>query len=171
MSPLSPIIWPFEASAEWISRRHVILCSLHNAGSNLALQEAPRKPLTVNWRDIQATIHGQPSRGSKSTQPTASVDSDHETTSLKHPDPVQDGLNWLDEGHPDLRSSTSTHFDLAAEFDIERYLHILADRVDATERSDGPTSTREVARKMDEMSSKAAADSVVPKEDEWGSWA
>ena len=41
----------------------------------------------------------------------------------------KDGLDWLDEGLPDLSSVSHHHFDLAKEFNISRYLNILADEV------------------------------------------
>jgi len=44
------------------------------------------------------------------------------------------GLDWLDEGLPDLSSVSHHHFDLAKEFVISRYLDILADEV----TSEGP---------------------------------
>jgi hypothetical protein len=38
-----------------------------------------------------------------------------------------DGLGWLDEEHPNLSTVSHHHFDLEQEFDIRRYLDILAD--------------------------------------------
>ncbi|KAJ7817489.1 hypothetical protein B0H14DRAFT_2601991 [Mycena olivaceomarginata] len=72
---------------------------------------------------------------------------------------------------PDLRGSSTSRFDLAAEFDIEKYLHVLADSITAAKetpvdaRHHGPTNGK------GGTSSKAAADSVATKADEWGSWA
>ncbi|KAJ7861742.1 hypothetical protein B0H14DRAFT_3616599, partial [Mycena olivaceomarginata] len=119
------------------------------------------KPVTVNWRDIRETIHG--------VENTYAEDS--EGTPLTPHDPANDGLDWLNDPLPDLRGSSTSRFDLAAEFDIEKYLHVLADSITAAKetpvdaRHHGPTNGN------GGMSSKAAADSVAPKADEWGSWA
>ncbi|KAJ7330403.1 hypothetical protein DFH08DRAFT_815310 [Mycena albidolilacea] len=86
-------------------------------------------------------------------------------------------VNWCDiretiHGRPNSgRGSSTSRFDLAAEFDIEKYLHVLADSITAAKetpvdaRHHGPTNGN------GGTSSKAAADSVAPKADEWGSWA
>jgi hypothetical protein len=50
-------------------------------------------------------------------------------------DPEADPLKWLDDGLPDLSGFEHRYFDLAAEFDISRYIQILADSV-----SDGTTA-------------------------------
>ena len=41
--------------------------------------------------------------------------------------PANDGLEWLNDGLPDLRSSPSKGF--RGEFDIQKYLHILRDNI------------------------------------------
>ncbi|KAJ7513225.1 ribonuclease H-like domain-containing protein [Mycena galericulata] len=132
--------------------------------------EVRRKPLTVNWRDIQATIHGKPSVATNGAPRTERVESDQDsaTSPLQHPDPV-DGLSWLDDGLPDLRTSSNTQFDLAAEFDIKKYLHILADSILMPEEADGETR-KEPARQPTGLGAKAAAESAAPKDDDWGSW-
>ncbi|KAJ6475879.1 hypothetical protein DFH09DRAFT_952559, partial [Mycena vulgaris] len=134
-------------------------------------QEAPSKPVTVNWRDIRETIHGK-----LNTDPINMGDSDNLAAesakpALKHHDPVQDGLNWLNEGLPDLRSTSSKHFDLAAEFDIQRYLHILANNIEGPAEAPGPAHSENKMTRWNGLgSSKAVADSVAPKADEWSSW-
>ncbi|KAJ7746234.1 hypothetical protein B0H14DRAFT_3605957 [Mycena olivaceomarginata] len=127
--------------------------------------ERPSKPVTVNWRDIRATIHGTPNADKTSVDAENAV---LETATLEPVDPAHDGLGWLDDGLPDLRSTSNRQFDLAAEFDIKQYLHILANSVEGvSEVSDAGKSDRmEDGRR----SLKAAADSVAPKEDEWNSW-
>ncbi|KAJ7893778.1 hypothetical protein B0H13DRAFT_1470584, partial [Mycena leptocephala] len=88
--------------------------------------EAPSKPVTVNWRDIRATIHGKPAEQKFINTENAGADSEE----ILHPvDPVHDGLDWLNDGLPDLRSTTTQHFNLEAEFNIQQYLHILADSI------------------------------------------
>ncbi|KAF8126241.1 hypothetical protein K438DRAFT_1647533 [Mycena galopus ATCC 62051] len=133
------------------------------------LQEGPRKPVTVNWRDIQATIHARPNvdKDSIITENTNSLD----ITTLDPVDPANDGLDWLNEGRPDLRTSAKDKFDLAAEFDIKQYLHILADSIEGmAETSEAGTSDRECGSESNRASLKAVADSAAPKEDEWSSW-
>ncbi|KAJ7877234.1 hypothetical protein B0H14DRAFT_2342429, partial [Mycena olivaceomarginata] len=125
--------------------------------------EAPSKPVTVNWRDMRATIHG-----------TSNVNQNTETTDaevLDPQDPVKDGLDWLNDGLPDLRTSSSSHFDLASEFDIEKYLHILADSIEGDGLTEDRNCDRERRKNTSTVSSKAAADSMTPKADEWESWA
>ncbi|KAJ7450603.1 hypothetical protein FB451DRAFT_1052135, partial [Mycena latifolia] len=131
-------------------------------------QEVQSKPVTVNWRDIKATIHGKP----QVLSPVEWTDSESETSPLRHHDPVKDGLSWLNDGLPDLRSSPTQHFDLAAEFDIARYLHVLADSIqEPGNPANGDTVVREPLQNNDGVNTKAAASTVAPKADEWGSWA
>ncbi|KAJ7873579.1 hypothetical protein B0H13DRAFT_1614244, partial [Mycena leptocephala] len=128
-------------------------------------KERPSKPVTVNWRDIRATIHGTPNTDKPS------VDSELPETTFEPVDQVHDGLSWLDDGLPDLRNTSNRQFDLAAELDIRQYLDILADSVGvASEVSDTGKSDRELRMEGGRLSLKAAADSFAPKEDEWSSW-
>jgi hypothetical protein len=55
----------------------------------------------------------------------------------------KDGSDWLDEGLPHLSSVSHHHFDLAKEFDIHRYLDVLADEVtsDAPRRNIAPMAS------------------------------
>ncbi|KAJ7231083.1 hypothetical protein C8J57DRAFT_1581220 [Mycena rebaudengoi] len=125
------------------------------------------RPVTVNWRDMRETIHGSPNSGHK---PGATAS---ETSSLKHHDPVEDGLSWLNEGLPELRTSAlaRAQFELASEFDIDLYFHILADRIEGAHQAstavNSDSSPGDAA--MVETSLKASADSVALNADEWGS--
>ncbi|KAJ6524604.1 hypothetical protein DFH09DRAFT_872331, partial [Mycena vulgaris] len=92
-------------------------------------QEALSKPVTVNWRDIRETIHGKLNAEPINMGDSDKLAAESAKPTLKHHDPVQGGLNWLNEGLPDLRGTSSKHFDLAADFDIQWYLHILANNI------------------------------------------
>jgi len=74
----------------------------------LDFQVKPRKPVTVNWRDIRKTIDSSSAVAGAKTGPVPD-------------DPLKDPLAWLDDGLPDLSSSNFQHFDLALQFDIGRY--------------------------------------------------
>jgi hypothetical protein len=85
--------------------------------------------VTVNWRDIRATIQ-QTTLSVKKDANLASEYSDSETKSseMSTPDdPVEDPLKWLDDGLPDLSGYSHHEFDLALQFDIHRYVDILAE--------------------------------------------
>ena len=60
------------------------------------------------------------------------LDPDHpaelEGSTIATTDPEED---WLDEGLPDLSSISHHYIDLTKEFDISRYLDILADEVNS----------------------------------------
>jgi hypothetical protein len=79
-------------------------------------------------------------------------------------------LDWLNDGLPDLRSTTTQHFNLEAEFDIQQYLHILADSIEGTTEGSGVNYEKELRNETGRVSLKAAADSVAPEADEWSSW-
>ncbi|KAJ6517019.1 hypothetical protein DFH09DRAFT_1431101 [Mycena vulgaris] len=102
------------------------------------VDHSPSKPVTVNWRDIRDTIHGKLNADPINMGDSDNLDAESVKPALKHHDPVQDGLNWLNEGLPDLRSTSSKHFDLAAEFDIQWYLHILANNIEGPAEAPGP---------------------------------
>ncbi|KAJ7750757.1 hypothetical protein B0H14DRAFT_3896888 [Mycena olivaceomarginata] len=129
-----------------------------------AEKEVRSKPVTVNWRDIRETIHGRPNSGRKYAE-------DSEGTPLTPHDPANDGLDWLNDPLPDLRGSSTSRFDLAAEFDIEKYLHVLADSITAAKETPVDARHHRPTNGNGGTSSKAAADSVAPKAGEWGSWA
>jgi hypothetical protein len=88
---------------------------------------------------MKKTIFGNPIKASNNEknstlgQLDAAAELDSGSAAVATMDP-EDGLYWLDEGLPDLSSVSHHHFDLAKEFDISRYLNILADEV----ASEGP---------------------------------
>ncbi|KAK6987977.1 ribonuclease H-like domain-containing protein [Favolaschia claudopus] len=132
------------------------------------MSHVPRKPVTVNWRDIKATIHGKP-HVEKAAANTEEANTEPER--LEVHDEVKDPLAWLNAGLPDLRTAGKTQFDLAAEFDLEQYLHILASSVEGSEATaEVAEGGKEQDRERVAISLKAAADSVAPKEDQWSSW-
>ncbi|KAF7365997.1 hypothetical protein MVEN_00475600 [Mycena venus] len=177
----NPVSMPDEramSTVTWINSKNRNRQDISTVSNHLAIRghsrmgsqkEGPRKSVTVNWRDIRATIHARPNvdKDSVFTENTSSPD----TTTLDPIDPANDGLDWLNDGLPDLRTTAKDEFDLATEFDIKQYLHILADSIEGmAEASDTGTSERELRSGSDRVSLKAAADSVAPKEDEWSSW-
>ena len=44
-------------------------------------------------------------------------------------DPIQDPLKWLDNGPPDLSGFENRFFDLTTQFEIGRYIDVLAESV------------------------------------------
>ena len=101
-------------------------------------QEKLWKPVTVNWRDIQATINQSPikSHCAMAAEHQSENDSCDKNEILAPVDPEADPLRWLDDGLPDLSGFEHHYFDLAAQFDISHYIDILADSV-----SDGTTAS------------------------------
>lgn len=101
---------------------------LHNPLNDPIIQETPRKPVTVNWRDIRATIQQTTLSVKKTANPTSEdSDSEGKSSEMNTPsDPVEDPLKWLDDGLPDLSGYNCQDFDLALQFDIRRYVDILA---------------------------------------------
>lgn len=129
----------------------------------------PRKPLTVNWRDIRSTIHKPlvtPTQSS--TASNLADDATHEEDTTDPPPDPECGLQWLDDGLPDLGGTEYRYFDLEAEFDIKKYLHILSDSISPD--TTALTDIREPVR-VQGSSVLADADTVVPKEDQWKVWA
>ncbi|KAJ6522187.1 hypothetical protein DFH09DRAFT_1097270 [Mycena vulgaris] len=101
-------------------------------------KEALSKPVTVNWRDIQETIHG------KLKADPINID---ESDDLRH------------QPSSTTNRTSSKHFDLAAEFDIQWYLHILANKIEGPTVALGPAhSENEVTRGNSLGSSNAVAD-------------
>lgn len=99
----------------------------------------------------------------------ANEDSDGEKTSeMDSPaDPVKDPLKWLDDGLPDLSGYNKQEFDLAMQFDIRRYVDVLADSVSDRQR----TSQRMEPEEIPHSRLKAmAANTLAPAEVEWGKW-
>ena len=84
-------------------------------------------------------------------------------------DPVEDPLKWLDDGLPDLSGYNRREFDLALQFDIWRYVDILADSVSDLRK-------KEDSREMHHMSNtnfklkETAANTLAPADEEWGRW-
>ena len=109
------------------------------------LQEKPRKPVTVNWRDIRATINQSPIMSHRATTAEDHSDNDSrdESEILTPVGPEADLTKWMSDGLPDLSGFKHCYFDLAAQFDISRYVDILADLADSV--SDGTTATSDFA--------------------------
>ena len=136
--------------------------------------------MTVNWRDIHATIQQSTLSESvkKDANPqaaSASEDSDSEgkSSEMNTPDdPVEDPLKWLDDGLPDLFGYNRKEFDLALQFDIQRYVEILADSVsDPRKASDSDSRLgRETAQIPHTKLKETAANTLAPADDEWGRW-
>ncbi|KAI9452027.1 hypothetical protein F5148DRAFT_1277633 [Russula earlei] len=85
-----------------------------------------------------------------------------------HVDPEADPLKWLDDGFPDLSGFKHHYFDLAAEFDISRYIQILADSI-----SNGTTThsgnMQQSSGSGNSFGNKEAGDFIQPDGD-WGQW-
>jgi hypothetical protein len=83
-----------------------------------------------------------------------------------------DPLRWLDDGLPeDLSSSTQLHFLLEEEFDIERYLDILADGPPISTtlgNLDSAQSTHETQAKKSSLKDDAAG--LAPDNGPWDAW-
>ena len=79
--------------------------------------------MTVNWRDIRATIQQSTISTKKSVDLPVGLANDSEdrdsdskckNSELDSPaDPVEDPLKWLDDGLPDLSGFNHHDFDLA----------------------------------------------------------
>lgn len=124
--------------------------------------------MTVNWRDIRKTIQQEPKTlSAKPVSDTSNEDSDSEdkNSKLSSPaDPVEDPLKWLDEGLPDLSGFDNRDFDLALQFDIRRYVDILADSVsESQERTESQQKSASGSRDV-------AANVLVPAAEEWATW-
>ncbi|KAK6971582.1 hypothetical protein R3P38DRAFT_2775844 [Favolaschia claudopus] len=150
---LFPIIWRFVVFIAWMCQIMIIdLRDPYRYGKNL-----PPSIGATSKRRRRAS--------------TANIDSeelDAEPEDLEIHDKVKDPLAWLNDGLPDLRIASTGRFDLADDFDIKQYLHILASSVE------GSVSSFQVAdgeKRIDrERAAIAAADSLAPKEHQWKSW-
>jgi hypothetical protein len=143
--------------------------TLHNPLTEPIFQEIPRKPVTVNWRDIRATIQ-QKTLSAKKNVNLASEDSDSEgkNSKMKTPsDPVQDPLKWLDDRLPDLSRCSRRDFDLALQFDIRNYVDILADSVSDPRKT---LDSRETAQMTHTKLKEKMANTLAPADEEWGRW-
>ena len=130
--------------------------------------------MTVNWRDIRGTIQKTTLSVKKDSTniPAASEDSDLEGKSSEmntHDDPVEDPLKWLDEGLPDYFGYNRNEFDLALQFDIQRYIDILADSVSDPQKTSDSLSR--LGRETSHSKLKGtAANTLAPTDEEWGKW-
>lgn len=130
--------------------------------------------MTVNWRDIRATIQQTTLSVKKSADPASEdLDSESEEKSsvVNTPsDPVEDPLKWLDDGLPDLFGYNHQEFDLALQFDIRRYVDILADSVsdprNTSENRFGKVTVQMSHTKLKET----VANTLAPADEEWGRW-
>ena len=116
--------------------------------------------MTVNWRDIRATIQQTSLSAKKDAESEDSnTDSEGKSFEMNTPDdPVEDPLKWLDEGLPDLSGNNHTEFDLALRFDIQRYVDILADSVsDPRKTSDSRRETAQIPHKLKETAANTPA--------------
>ena len=82
-------------------------------------------------------------------------------------DPVEDPLKWLDDGLPDLSGYNNREFDLAMQFDIRRYVDVLADSVSDPRRT---SENREPEPARHSKLKDTAANALAPAEEEWGKW-
>ncbi|KAJ7727477.1 hypothetical protein B0H16DRAFT_1590626 [Mycena metata] len=124
-------------------------------------------PKVRNRKDVSTASNHMAIRGFNRMDAAKSAE---ETPALTPMDPANDGLDWLNDGLPDLRSASNSSFDLATEFDIEKYLHILADSIGATEVPGFDSGTKPSPQSAKSLNLKAAADTMAPKDDEWGHW-
>lgn len=85
----------------------------------------------------------------------------------KPADPMEDPLKWLDEGLPDLSGYNKHEFDLALQFDIQRYLDVLADSVSDFQKTSDKGG---VQRKGPIQAMDTSADKLVPADEEWVEW-
>ncbi|KDR66496.1 hypothetical protein GALMADRAFT_1155674 [Galerina marginata CBS 339.88] len=105
---------------------HLAICGFNQMDE----KDTPRRPVTMNWRDSRATINQRTASSKKAADELSEYESEEEDddNALASPaDPGDDPLKWLDDGFPDLFGFEC--FDLATQFDIARYVQILADGV------------------------------------------
>jgi hypothetical protein len=130
--------------------------------------------VTVNWRDIRATIQQTTLSVKNSPNPTSEdLDSESEgkSSEMNIPsDPVEDPLKWLDDGLPELFGYNHQEFDLALQFDIRRYVDILADSVSDPRKTSENRFGRVTAQMTHTKSKETGAETLAPADDEWGRW-
>ena len=150
-----------------VSRVHAYLdpISLSYIPSNQ--QDKPKKPVTINWRDIKADIKHSP-MSAKKPREDGDIAEDDKSSGTNPVDPENDPMAWLDDGLPDLSGSQHAYFDLQAQFDISRYIGVLADSV-----SDSSKATS--ANPGQDHMAKTSLDGVdagilAPEEGEWTTW-
>jgi hypothetical protein len=134
-----------------------------------------RKPLTVNWRDINKDIHQVPFNDSTPTDDNMTQGEDYgkEVSDAPELEPMEhDTLRWLDDGLPEDLSYAGHHaFDLETEFDVHHFLDILADEQAGPGQhiyTQKPVETHMTKFASEENEASAAA--VIPDDDEWGQW-
>jgi hypothetical protein len=125
--------------------------------------------MTVNWRDIQATIQQTTISVKKTTNPVGEdSESEGKNSEMNTPSDPEDPLKWLDDSLPDLSGYNRQEFDLALQFDIRRYVDILADSVSDPRKT---LDSRETATQMPHTKLKeTAANTLAPADEEWGKW-
>ncbi|KAJ7939014.1 hypothetical protein B0H13DRAFT_1851182 [Mycena leptocephala] len=163
----NPVSMPDEramSTVTWINsklrnQQLVSTVSNHSAIRGFSRIEAESQ---ASHSQLRETIHGKPNAGPKPTDGVDSVNGDSSSA-------ANDGLDWLNDGLPDPRSSPSKGFHLVGEFGIQKHLHILADsiRVAGGEVSETVNSDSGLAGGIAGASSKAAAYNVAPKADKW----
>jgi hypothetical protein len=95
------------------------------------------------------------------------ADSEAKNSEMDTPaDPVEHPLKWLDDGLTDLSGYGRQEFDLALQFDIRRYIDILADKVSDCERTSESKKPQTLLTKL----KNTAADTLAPGDEEWGRW-
>ncbi|KAL0952949.1 hypothetical protein HGRIS_014937 [Hohenbuehelia grisea] len=143
--------------------------------NHIDIENTRRKPLSVYWRDIEADIHGTRTSSSKDPEPTSSGTAESESagSQLSAPDPEDSfKLKWLDDGLPDLSHSEHGQFNLEQEFDIKRYLDILADSASpqTTTRNETAGGSTLVGGPKGGKHGGAAAASAMPDDGSWSRW-
>jgi len=94
------------------------------------------------------------------------LDSEEKNLEMDTPaDPVEHCLKWLDEGLPDLSGYGHQEFDLALQFDIRRYIDILADVSDSQKTSE----SKEPETLLTKLKN-TAANTLAPADEKWGRW-
>jgi hypothetical protein len=94
-------------------------------------------------------------------------DSEGKNSEMDTPsDPMENSLKWLDEGLPDLSGYGRQDFDLALKFDIQRYIDILADNASNCKKTSESKEPQTLLTKLKDTS----ADTLAPRDDEWGRW-
>jgi hypothetical protein len=121
----------------------------------------------VNWRDIRATIQRE-----KPFQAWETSDDDTEeegeSNITTQADPVQDPLKWMDSGLPEISGFENRFFDLATQFEISRYIDVLADSVSDKQKTTDNEDTHRRSYKNAQKNVKAV--SFVPDASEWEMW-
>ena len=123
---------------------------------------------------MKQTIFGKDSSALTSTPLPISDDEPQVALATGEPIPPSDmevsdpnGLGWLDEELPNLSTVSHYQFDLEQEFDVRRYLDILADE------ASGPTPVRvgsvtgSTSTSKVDKSGNASASTVAPAASEW----